>query len=115
MARIYRIKRIQPGAVDWDAVPAASIDHMPWRGMEAPSAQGQVAFDGEAFRVRLKAWEKVEHIAEHTPNGNVWMDNCCEFFFNPSGKCSGDYPCMVKVSPTHYVACHLYDEEVKNG
>ena len=25
-------------------------------------------------------------------------------------KCSGDYPCMIKVSPTHYVACHLYDE-----
>ena len=26
-------------------------------------------------------------------------------------KCSGDYPGMVQVSPTHYVACHLYDEE----
>ena len=25
-------------------------------------------------------------------------------------KCSGDYPCMVRVSPTHYVACHLYNE-----
>ncbi|MBQ9069993.1 MAG: ABC transporter ATP-binding protein [Clostridia bacterium] len=27
------------------------------------------------------------------------------------GKCSGDYPGMVQVSPTHYVACHLYGEE----
>ena len=27
------------------------------------------------------------------------------------GKCSGDYPCMKQVSPTHYVACHLYEEE----
>ena len=26
-------------------------------------------------------------------------------------KCSGDYPGMVQVSPTHYVACHLYSEE----
>ncbi len=25
--------------------------------------------------------------------------------------CSGDYPCMVQVSPTHYVACHLYGKE----
>jgi len=25
--------------------------------------------------------------------------------------CSGDYPCMVKVSPTHYVACHRYTGE----
>ena len=27
------------------------------------------------------------------------------------GKCSGDYPGMVKISDTHYVACHLYGEE----
>ena len=24
------------------------------------------------------------------------------------GKCSGEYPGMVQVSPTHFVACHLY-------
>ena len=27
-------------------------------------------------------------------------------------KCSGEYPGMIQVSPTHYVSCHLYDEEV---
>ena len=26
-------------------------------------------------------------------------------------KCSGDYPGMIQVSPTHYVACHLYGKE----
>ena len=26
-------------------------------------------------------------------------------------KCSGDYPGMVQVSPTHFVSCHLYSEE----
>ena len=31
------------------------------------------------------------------------------------GKCSGEYPGMVQVSPTHFVACHLYDEEIENG
>ena len=30
-------------------------------------------------------------------------------------KCSGDYPGMIQVSPTHYVACHLYCEEGKNN
>jgi peptide/nickel transport system ATP-binding protein len=31
-------------------------------------------------------------------------------------KCSGDYPCMIQVSPTHFVACHLYgDEGLKKG
>ena len=31
------------------------------------------------------------------------------------GKCSGDYPGMVQVSPTHYVSCHLYEEDQNNG
>ncbi len=30
-------------------------------------------------------------------------------------KCSGDYPGMVQVSPTHFVACHLYDGVEGNG
>ena len=29
--------------------------------------------------------------------------------------CGGDYPCMRQVSPTHFVACHLYGEEEKHG
>ena len=29
--------------------------------------------------------------------------------------CSGQYPGMVQVSPTHFVACHLYDEATDNG
>ncbi len=32
-----------------------------------------------------------------------------------TGKCSGEYPGMIQISPTHFVACHLYDEEKKNG
>ena len=30
-------------------------------------------------------------------------------------KCSGEYPGMVQVSPTHFVACHLYGEEENHG
>ena len=30
-------------------------------------------------------------------------------------KCSGDYPGMVQLSPTHFVACHLYGEEEKRN
>ena len=29
--------------------------------------------------------------------------------------CSGEYPCMVQVSPTHFVACHLYQDNDKKG
>ena len=30
-------------------------------------------------------------------------------------KCSGDYPGMIQVSPTHFVSCHLYGEEENHG
>ncbi len=32
-----------------------------------------------------------------------------------TAKCSGDYPELRKISDTHYVACHLYDEVKDNG
>ncbi len=53
------------------------------------------------------------NIPGNVPNP-VNMPNHCYFKERCSkciGKCSGDYPGMVQVSPTHYVACHLYEEE----
>ena len=35
-------------------------------------------------------------------------DRCCD-------KCGGDYPDMIRVSPTHYVSCHLYTKEEPNN
>ena len=32
-----------------------------------------------------------------------------------TAKCSGQYPGLVQVSPTHFVACHLYSEEENHG
>ena len=45
------------------------------------------------------------------PNHCYFKERCAMC----TAKCSGDYPGMVQVSPTHFVACHLYDEENKNG
>ena len=57
------------------------------------------------------------NIPGNVPNP-VNMPNHCFFKERCSKctkKCSGDYPGMVQVSPTHYVACHLYGEEENNG
>ena len=43
------------------------------------------------------------------PNHCYFKERCAQCV----GKCSGDYPCMVQVSPTHFVACHLYQDEAK--
>jgi len=45
------------------------------------------------------------------PNHCYFKERCAKCMH----KCSGEYPGMVQVSPTHFVACHLYDEENENG
>ena len=44
------------------------------------------------------------------PNHCYFKERCAKC----TKACSGDYPGMIQVSPTHYVACHLYDEEADN-
>ena len=51
------------------------------------------------------------NIPGNVPNP-VNMPDYCYFKERCSecvGKCSGKYPDMVQVSPTHFVACHLYE------
>ncbi|MBR3895222.1 MAG: ABC transporter ATP-binding protein [Clostridia bacterium] len=53
------------------------------------------------------------NIPGNVPNP-VNMPNHCYFKERCSQctqKCAGDYPEMVQVSPTHFVACHLYGKE----
>ena len=61
--------------------------------------------------------EALFNIPGNVPNP-VNMPNHCYFKERCSKcvkKCSGDYPKMIQVSPTHFVACHLYEEDQKNG
>jgi len=65
----------------------------------------------------MKSNEKqLFNIPGNVPNP-VDMPNHCYFKERCSqciGKCSGEYPGMVQVSPTHFVACHLYQPEQEN-
>ena len=59
--------------------------------------------------------ETLFNIPGNVPNA-VNMPNHCYFKERCSmcvGKCSGEYPGMIQVSPTHYVACHRYSETDK--
>lgn len=61
----------------------------------------------------MKSTGKLFNIPGNVPNP-VDMPNYCYFKERCSqciGKCSGEYPCMIQVSPTHFVACHLYDSK----
>ncbi len=61
--------------------------------------------------------ESLFNIPGNVPNP-VNMPNYCYFRERCSGcnqKCYGDYPEMVQVSPTHWVACHLYGEDTEKN
>ena len=45
------------------------------------------------------------------PNYCYFKERCAKCI----KKCSGDYPGMIQVSPTHFVSCHLYEEGQNNG
>ncbi len=62
--------------------------------------------------------EKLFNIPGNVPNPIDMPDFCYfrERCDRCTAKCGGEYPGMVRVSPTHYVACHLYsEEETPNG
>ena len=44
------------------------------------------------------------------PNHCYFKERCASC----TACCNGEYPEMVQVSPTHFVACHLYGEEARN-
>ena len=57
--------------------------------------------------------DKLFNIPGNVPNP-INMPNNCYFKERCSqciGKCSGEYPGMVQISPTHFVACHLYGSQ----
>ena len=59
--------------------------------------------------------EKLFNIPGNVPNP-INMPNHCYFKERCSqcvGKCSKEYPGMHQVSPTHFVACHLYEDGKK--
>ena len=53
------------------------------------------------------------NIPGNVPNPVDMPDHCYfkERCSRCIGKCSGEYPGMIQVSPTHFVSCHLYGEE----
>ena len=57
------------------------------------------------------------NIPGNVPNPINMPDHCYfkERCAKCTAKCSEEYPGMIQVSPTHFVACHLYSEEGSNN
>ena len=65
----------------------------------------------------MKSEGKLFNIPGNVPNP-IDMPNNCYFKERCDkciGKCSGEYPGLIKISDTHSVACYLYEEEGKQN
>ena len=84
-SRVYRIPTLPAGTaadtVDWNAIPAASIDNYFWLEGHAPSTTAKLAFiEGFGFALRMTCAED-DHKAVYTKyNEPVYTDSCMEFF-----------------------------------
>ena len=64
-----------------------------------------------------KKVERLYNIPGQVPNP-VNMPSYCYFKDRCDkciGKCNGEYPPMIQVTPTHSVSCYLYNENKKEG
>ncbi len=86
---------------------ASEIFHHPMHPYTIGLQKSKPTMDSES--------ESLFNIPGNVPNP-IDMPDYCYFRERCSGcikACFGEYPPMIQVGPTHFVACHLYDKENK--
>ena len=99
---MYAGRVIEKGTVD-------EIFHNPLHPYTIGLQKSKPTLDSDA--------EELYNIPGNVPNP-INMPNYCYFKERCAKcvkKCSGEYPEMIQVSPTHFVSCHLYEEGQNNG
>ena len=81
-SKIYRIGRYPAAnAIDWTAVPVATIDSYLWLTGYAPRATAQLVYvEGEGFILRMTCAEDAPRAVYTEYNQPVYTDSCLEFF-----------------------------------
>ncbi len=69
--------------LDWDRVPALSMETQEWSSKTDISAIAKICYDAENLYVYLEAKEKHIRAVEKMPAGSPCQDSCLEFFFRP--------------------------------
>ena len=84
-SRVYRIPTLPAGTaadtVDWNAIPAASIDSFFWYEGHTPETTAKLAFvEGFGFILRMTCAETDPKAVYTEYNEPVYTDSCMEFF-----------------------------------
>ena len=84
-SRVYRIPTLPVGttadSVDWNAIPAASIDNFFWLEGHTPETTAKLAYiEGFGFALRMTCGETAPKAVYRRYNEPVYTDSCLEFF-----------------------------------
>lgn len=84
-SRVYRIPTLPAGTtadtVDWNAIPAASIDNYFWLEGHTPATTAKLAYiEGFGFALRMTCAEGKPKAVYTRYNDPVYTDSCMEFF-----------------------------------
>ena len=84
-SRVYRIPTLPVGttadSVDWNAIPAASIDNFFWLEGHTPATTAKLAYiEGFGFALRMTCAEGKPKAVYTRYNDPVYTDSCMEFF-----------------------------------
>ena len=84
-SREYRITTLPAGTtadtVDWNAIPAASIDNYFWLEGHTPETTAKLAYiEGFGFILRMTCGESAPKAVYTAYNEPVYTDSCLEFF-----------------------------------
>ena len=84
-SRVYRIPTLPAGTtadtVDWNAIPAASIDNFFWYEGHTPETAARLVFvEGFGFILRMTCAETDPKAVYTQYNEPVYTDSCMEFF-----------------------------------
>ena len=82
--RSYTIMKAA-GKIDWDSIPAVSIDNVLWTPDTGIRAQAQLCYAPDYLYVHMSAAEKNIRAENTKPLSPVHEDSCLEFFFKPGG------------------------------
>ena len=97
---MYAGRVVEKGTV-WDIFKSPAHPYTIGLHKSKPAVSGKV---GRLFSIPGQVPNPI-----NMPTSCYFGDRCDRC----SARCSGDYPGMIRLSPTHFVACHLYDEAGK--
>lgn len=95
-----------------DTLDRAYVAHYPWGGTFQPKTYACLAWDTQGLHLYMRSYEAPVREEASQDNGDIYMDSCMEFFFNPIPQERADMFINLEMNPRRYLylACGTPDQ-----